>query len=491
MTDEGVLGLDGVAQAALVRGGEVSPTELADLAIARIERIDPVVGAVVHRRYDAARREAAQVDSEAPLAGVPTLIKCTTAIAGEPHDLGSWALSRRGRRAAADAPMVAAYREAGLVLLGQSAAPEFALVSTSESRAHGVTRNPWALSRTSGGSSGGASAAVAAGYVPIAMGGDGGGSTRMPASFCHLVGLKPSRRLIGTAPGGDRWGHSVPGVLTRSVRDTAVMMDILRDAMPGDLGRRFDRGAFTKALDSDPARLRIGVVTNASSSAAPVDPEVDAAVVRAAAVFADLGHHVEEAYPAALMSEENTRYFFDALSVTATASIDALGEELGAPIPEEELDPVVLHWHRRGMSISGIELARAFVGIEKLTADLAQWWDSGFDLLLAPVFPEPPRLLGWPWADPNGIQDSVDVLRFTAPFNSSGQPALALPVGFASSGAPVGVQIVGAVGSDDLLLAVGRQFERARLWENERPVLDDAVLAPYRGPEQVVRPRAS
>jgi len=464
--------LDATAQAALVRDGELSARELVDSAIGRIERFDPAIRSVIYERYDRARAEAGTVDRSAPFAGVPTLVKETTAIAGEPHDLGVPLLAELGRRATADAPIVTAMRAAGLVPVAQSTAPQFALLSTSETELHGSTHNPWRTDLTSGGSSGGASAAVAAGLVPLAQGGDGGGSLRMPASFTHLVGLKPSRGLIGNAkPGGDRWGHSVPGFVTRSIRDTALMMDLFRTGLPGAVGERFEPGDLVRAIDRDPGSLRIGVLSNRTTTGAPVDDEVDAATLRAAAVFTDLGHHVEEAHPARLMDPDNLRFFFDALSVGAAADVDALTPFVGRQLDENDLDPVTMMWDRRGRAISGMDLAVALNGIATLTRELAGWWESGYDVLLSPVFATPPLELGWPWRDADGLQKSVDVLRFTAPFNSSGQPALALPVDFSADGAPLGVQIVGALGSDDLLLSLGAQFERARPWAHLHPAL--------------------
>jgi len=297
----------------------------------------------------------------------------------------------------------------------------------------------------------------------------------MAASFTHLVGLKPSRGLVGNAkPGGDRWGHSVPGFVTRSIRDTALMMDFLRTALPGDIGSRFASGDLANAIDREPGRLRIGVLTNRTTTGAPVDDEVDSATLTAAEVFTRLGHDVVEAHPQRLMNADNLRFFFDALSVGAAGDVDALTPFVGRQLDENDLDPVTMLWDRRGRSMSGMDLAAALNGITALTRELARWWESGFDVLLSPVFATPPLPLGWPWRDVDGLQKSVDVLRFTAPFNSSGQPALALPVDFSAGGAPLGVQVVGALGSDAMLLSLGAQFERARPWAHFHPALSEA-----------------
>lgn len=456
--------MDAHDQAALVRGGDVTASELVEISIRRIQQHNEAIGAVIHERFERALEEAALVDPSAPLAGVPTLVKETTPLAGEPHDLGSPAVAASGRRAAADDPIVRTMRRAGMIVVGQSMAPEFALASTSENRIHGAARNPWNTGHTSGGSSGGASAAVAAGFVPVGQGGDGGGSIRMPASFCDLVGLKPSRGLIAPKPGGDRWGHSVPAFTTRSVRDTGLMMDLLRNDHPGHLGRGAPADQFRLSVSRDPGRLRIGVLTNSTTTGEPVDPEVDAAVILAAAVLERLGHDVSEEHPLRFTDPANITAFFDALSVTATASINSLASSVGHRLTDSELDPVVALWDRRGRTITGMELASAFTEIEKLQAEMGAWWNQGFDVLVAPVFATPPLELGWPWREPNGVQQTVDVVRFTAPINSTGQPAIAVPVGFSAKGLPIGVQFIGDIGCDSLLLSLAAQFEQARPW---------------------------
>jgi amidase len=456
--------MDAHDQADLVRRGEVEASELVEISIRRIQQHNPAIGAVIHERFDRAREEAALVDRAAPLAGVPTLVKETTPLAGEPHDLGSPAIAASGRRASVDDPIVTTMRRAGMIVLGQSMAPEFALASTSENRVHGAARNPWNTGHTSGGSSGGASAAVAAGFVPIGQGGDGGGSIRMPASFCDLVGLKPSRGLIAPKPGGDRWGHSVPAFTTRSVRDTALMMDLLRTDHPGPLGRGTPRDLFRSSIARDPRQLRIGILTNATTTGEPVAPEVDAAVMVAATTLEGLGHDVVEEHPVRFTNPANITAFFDALSVTATASIDSLAASTGSRLTDDDLDPVTALWDRRGRTITGMELAAAFTEIERLRAEMGAWWNGGFDVLVAPVFATPPLELGWPWREPDGIQGTVDVVRFTAPINSTGQPAIAVPVGFSAKGLPIGVQFIGGLGCDSLLVSLAAQYERARPW---------------------------
>ncbi|MFI5624810.1 amidase [Nocardioides sp. NPDC051685] len=463
--------LGALEQAALVRRGEVSPVELVEAAIERIERTDPLINSVVHRRYEQALAEARQVRRDLPFAGVPTLSKALNESVGDPANLGSAWVARSGRTGVRDAGIIRRMREAGFIVLGQTSTPEFGVLSVSENRVHGVTRNPWSLELTSGGSSGGASAAVAAGLVPVAQGGDGGGSIRMPAAFCHLVGLKPTVGRISDGPGTpNRWGHSVPAVVSRTVRDTAAVLDAVSGPAPGDAThpRPYPEGGLLGVLDATPPRLRIGVLDHAPAYAPQVTDEVRAAVRDVAETLAELGHEVVDAYPEALMDQGGTATFFDALSVTVVQGVDALSQEIGPPGPGD-LDPVTEHWLRRGREITGVELADAFGWQGRYRERMAQWWGGGFDLLLTPVIASRPKPVGWPWAEPDGIQRSVDILSFTAPFNTTGQPAISVPATLTEDGVPLGAHLVADHGREDLLVAVAGQLESARPWRDLRP----------------------
>ncbi|GAF48309.1 amidase [Rhodococcus wratislaviensis] len=471
--------LDATAQAKLVRAGQKTAVELVEDAIERINRLNPALNAVNHTRFDAARMEAEKLHGTAPFLGVPTLIKGLTATAGDPHDRGIAVLKERGITATTDGAIVRRFRAAGFVVVGRSAAPELGLVSTTESKAHGITRNPWRTDVTSGGSSGGASSAVAAGMVPAAHGGDGGGSIRMPAAFCHLVGLKVSHGLISSGPQTpDRWGHSVPGVLTRTVRDTAGIIDAVSGATPGDRGRpRLPDGSLTSAVSRDPGRLRIGYVSAPPERPEAVEQPVREAVADAALLLAKLGHDVEPAHPDSLFDPHNLTAFFDALSVTVAQAVDTIEDEVGRPLEADELDRVVRFWERRGREMSGVDLADALNWLGGLRARMGAWWAGGFDLLLCPVFASPAPGLSWPWTEPGGIQKSVDVLTFTAPFNSTGQPAISVPFGIGSDGRPLAIQLVAAYGHDDLLISVAAQIERSQPWAHLTPAAVAAVTA--------------
>ncbi|AEM85659.1 amidase [Streptomyces violaceusniger] len=463
--------MDALDQADLVRRGEVSPRELVEAAIERIEATDPQINAITHRRYERALAEADRVRRDTPFAGVPTLTKALNESEGDPANFGCAWVAGHGRVAREDAVVNRRLKEAGFVVVGQTSAPEFGLLSVSESRVHGVTRNPWRTDITPGGSSGGASASVAAGMVPVAQGGDGGGSIRMPAAFCHLVGLKPSVGRVSAGPGkSSRWGHSVPAVVTRTVRDTAAVLDAVSGGAPGDLGgpAPLPPGGLAAVVGRDPGRLRVGVLAHAPDHAPQVADEVRDAVLDTARILERLGHEVEEAYPARMLEPRCLTAFFDALSVTAVQSVEALTRELGEEPGPDDLDPVTWLWVRRGREISGLELADALAWQNGLRAAMAHWWQE-FDLLLSPVFATPPKPVGWPWREPDGLQKSVDVLTFTAPFNTTGQPAIAVPATLTESGEPIGIQLAAAYGREDLLVCVAAQLEAERPWASHRP----------------------
>ncbi|GAB3966127.1 amidase [Actinoallomurus acanthiterrae] len=463
--------MDAVAQADLVRRGEASPRELVEAAIERIEATDPQVNAVTHRRYEQALAEADGVRGDGPFAGVPTLVKALNDSRGDPANLGSAWVARHGRVAREDALINRRLRQAGFVVVGQTSTPEFGLVSVSESHVHGVTRNPWRTDLTSGGSSGGASAAVAAGMVPVAQGGDGGGSIRMPAAFCHLIGLKPSVGRISAGPGKpDRWGHSVPAVVTRTVRDTAAVLDAVSGGAPGDRGgpAPLPPDGLASMVGRDPGRLRIGVLAHAPDHAPQVVRPVREAVLDTARILERLGHEVEDAHPEPMLDPMCLQAFFDALSVTAVQTVEALTAELGERPGPDDLDAVTWFWVRRGREITGVELADALAWQGRLRAGMANWWQD-FDLLLSPVFATPPKPVGWPWEEADGLQKSVDVLTFTAPFNTTGQPAIAVPATLTESGEPIGVQLAAAYGREDLLVSVAAQLEAERPWAALRP----------------------
>jgi amidase len=465
--------LDATAQAALVRSGEASRRELVQSAIDRVEELDGTLNAVTFRQYDRALDEASRATStDAPFSGVPILIKGLTPCAGQPVHLGNRTLRRKGYMSQEDAPVVRRLRDAGFIVIGQSAAPEMGLVSVTESAAHGITRNPWCTELTSGGSSGGASAAVASGMVPVGHAGDGGGSIRIPATFCHLVGLKVSKGRISGAPDTSEgvWENGVQGVLSRSVRDTAAIVDCIAGYEWGDptVAPTID-GGLVGALRGPRRNLRIGFVANGRDYGAPVARECAEAVEVTASVLEGLGHEVVESHPRELFETEFTQRFFDVLSPTVAMAVDWIAEKVGRPLEDGELDPITAYWDQHGRSLSGMAMAESLEWLGTFRRRLMSWWANGYDLLLSPTFPVPAPPVSWPWNEDGGIQRSIDILMYTAKFNASGQPAISVPATLTTDGRPVGVQLSAAYGREDLLIAVAAELEKAQPWDRLRP----------------------
>ena len=463
--------LDATAQAELVRRGEVSPLELVDDAIARIEKLDPEINAVIHRRFDRAREEAKGSLPDGPFRGVPIVIKDLFAdSAGDPQHDGMQALKDAGWTATSDSWLVERFRRAGFVLVGRTNTPELGLVPTTEPVAHGATHNPWDLTRTPGGSSGGAAAAVAAGMTPVAHASDGGGSIRIPASMCGLVGLKPSRGRISLGPNGDESGLSVQFAVTRTVRDTAAMLDAVNGPGPGDMAvAPPPTRPYVDEVGADPGRLRVGFLAARAS-----DDCLDA-VRGAAKLLESLGHDVDEAHPAALDDHEAGARFAARWFTNARLALVRQGQKLGRELTAEDVEPVTWFMASMADGYRALDLAQAIAGSAKYTRDLGSWWGSGWDLLVTPTLGDAPPKLGALDFDPNdpaGSQAPVGrLVPFTTHFNVSGQPAISLPLHWNADGLPIGVQLVAAYGREDLLLRVAAQLEAASPWAERRPPL--------------------
>ena len=464
--------LDAVAQAALVRRREVTPLELVDAAIARIER-HTALNAVIAPLFDEAR-DAARSPSlpDGPLRGVPFLLKDFGAQQkGQPYYCGNRALRDLGYRAPADTALGARFRAAGLITLGKTNVPEFGPQPTTQPLAFGPTRNPWDLRRSPGGSSGGSAAAVAAGLVPIAHANDGGGSIRLPAGWCGLVGLKPSRGRTAPPP---HWvvRLSVEHVVARSVRDVAVALDAVHGPEPGDLYLLpAPARPYADEVGADPGRLRIGLLADAPHG--EVQRECLAAVNEAAQLLGSLGHVVEPAWPAALF-DPDTPCLTGAVwsSITGKDVLD-LAAILGRPVTPDDVEPYTWATAERAKRISGAEYVLASERQQEYAGRVAAWWRGGYDLLLTPTATEPPPLLEELAPDP------ADPLRmgrrfgriaaFTLPWNVTGQPAISLPLHRTADGLPVGVQLVADMGREDVLLRVAAQLEQAAPWASHRP----------------------
>jgi amidase len=465
--------------AATIRSGQTSPTEVLDHTLRRMAALDEAVGAFITRTPDLARGQAraaqallaASRDDPGtlpPLLGVPCPIKDLNLVAGVPTSFGSAALA--GYVPDVDDGVVIRLREAGTVMVGKTNTPEIGLPSYTQPDIAPPARTPWDLTRSAGGSSGGAAAAVASRIVPMAQGSDGGGSIRIPAAACGLVGLKPSRGRISTGP----WGVPGPGlgtngVLTRDVRDTAAALDVLAVGWPGDTySLPLPDGGFLAACDADPGTLRIGVLTQPIIAPdAPVHAEAIGAVDHAVRVLEGLGHHVEPApvpFPA-----EKWEPFRDLWSVLAAS----------APIPPERehlLVPLSRWMRERGRGVSGISYANAVSAGQQLTRDAARAW-AEFDVILMPSLAQPAEPVGSSRNDDDPAADFEAQMAFTpwtSTWNIIGAPAISVPLHWAPAdpGGPVlpfGVTLGARTGREDLLLALAATIERAEPWLHHRP----------------------
>jgi amidase len=463
--------LDATAQAALVSTGEVKPRELVEAAIERIERQNPTLNAVIHQRFERALDEASGSLPDGPFRGVPTLLKALgNPMAGEPHHMGNELLKRIGHVADEDSALTTSIREAGFVVLGRTNVPEFGLVCTTEPVAYGPTRNPWDLERSPGGSSGGAAAAVASGMVPIGQGTDGGGSIRMPASHCGLFGLKPTRGRISMSPGGDGMeGHTTNGFLTTSVRDSAAALDLSSGYRPGDAYVPPPPGRpYAELAAQAPPRLRVGLLDVGEVNGYPVDEDVRVAAREAADLMASLGHTVEASYPAAMLDADYLDRWQQLLSPSVSALFEDLERLAGRPVERDEAEEMAWWWRQTGEQLSATRHAQNQAWRDAFTRRMASWWADGFDLLVSPILPHPATPLGL-FAQPDGLRRSVDILCFTPQFNTTGQPAMSVPLGTSPTGLPVGVQFAAAYGREDLLLQVAGQLEAAAPWRDRRP----------------------
>ena len=378
-------------------------------------------------------------------------------------------------RAATTSYLVEDFEAAGLIVVGRTNVPELGAWTTTEPEAYGPTRNPWNPDHSPGGSSGGAAAAVASGMVPAANASDGGGSIRIPAAMCGLVGLKPSRGRISQGP-KEEWSFSCQHVVTHTMRDTAAILDACAIPFPGDGVVAPDHGRpYADRVGWDPGRLRIGLMPD--NHRVPTHADCEAATRRTADLLADMGHDVVESRPEAFGQIGEMKELVWAFTlnwgVGAVVSIETLGARLGRTITADDVEPGTWFLAERGRGVAAPDYARAQAVMGTWRRALATWWED-FDLLLTPTTAAPPPRLGQltPTADDpvRGSKGSIPYSVFTAPFNTSGQPAISLPLG-SSDGLPVGVQLVAAYGREDLLIAVGSQLEAEVRWsENRAPI---------------------
>jgi amidase len=468
--------LDATAQAELVRCGDASPSELLDDALARIGELNPQLNAVIRCREQAHAEAADPGLPDGPFRGVPFLLKdCLAHSAGDPYHCGMRVLKDAGWVEQRDTWLVERIRRAGFVIAGTTNLPELASTVTTEPLAYGPTHNPWSLEHSPGGSSGGSAAAVASGMVAVAHGNDMGGSIRIPASMCGLVGLKPSRARSTLGPDfGEYWAMTThEHVLTRSVRDTAAVLDAVAGAGVGDpYTAPPPSRPFLEEVGADPGRLRIGIRTERANGLGESHDDGVAAVRAAAEVLAEMGHVVEDAAVPAIDDERLAEAVGAVFGVFIAREIDRWSERLGRSIADDEIEP----WNAMLANLGRATTASAYVrGVELAQAysrDVVQWWADGNDLLVTPMVTDRTPRLGdfGPTVEPLEQFGRFGVLTgFTIPFNLTGQPAISLPLHWGTDGLPIGVQLVAAPWREDLLLRVAAALEAAMPWAERRP----------------------
>lgn len=465
---------DGLGLAALVEQGEVSPSELVEAAIERIERNDPTLNAVVHKAFDSAREVAKSELPDGPFKGVPFLVKdLGCPVAGMPRTSGSRFLADEVPEE--DGILTRRYREAGVIILGKTNTPEFGITGTTESAQLGPCRNPWNPDHISGGSSGGSAAATASGMVPLAHASDGLGSIRIPAACCGLVGLKTTRDRNPTGMNdADRViGFSVDHVVSRTVRDSAAMLDWTGHPEPGSpWAVPAKERPYLEEVSREPGRLRIAF-SAATPSGRPIDPEVHTAMIDTAKTLEALGHDVFEA-----SIDVDWRRLYAAQGVASSASSAAnlagMIERIGREPESDELEPLTWAGVRYGRKRTGEEVMRALGTLRVLNRQIVAAFDA-FDVFLSPVMGTPPPEVGY--IDPVGLpprevgKRQSRVFPFTPPFNFTGQPALSLPLAWSESGLPIGMQFAARYADEAVLFRLAAQLEQELPWIDRKPAV--------------------
>lgn len=487
---------DALGLAARVASKEVSPTELVEDAIARIEKVNPQLNAVVHPLYVQARARA-QTPLEGPFAGVPFLLKdLGQTIAGAPTVGGSRFF--RGEIASEDSELFGRYQAAGLITLGKTNTPELGLMPVTEPEVFGPTRNPWDTSRTCGGSSGGAAAAVASGMVPMAHGGDGGGSIRIPSACAGIFGLKPTRGRTPAGPMSEHWsGFAIEHVLSISVRDSAAALDAVEGVEPyAPYHPPHKEGSYLGEVSRDPGRLRVAFTTDPAMPS-DVHPDCVAAVADAAKLLEDLGHEVNEVSPR-WNSSELASAFFTVVSSNVAAEIREAEIRLGKKAKSTDFETSTWLAAMMGRIFTGAEVVTAQRALQTETRRLVRVF-GGYDVLLTPTLGQPPLAVGAmkaPRAEAR-LQELIARTGFKAPLrlgpvleqtinrvyqwipftpvaNFTGQPSMNVPLHWNAEGLPIGTMFTGRFGDEATLFRLAAQLEQARPWRDRRPTVHAA-----------------
>jgi amidase len=480
MSDGDLMFRSAVELAGMVREGAATARELVELSLERIQERNPALNAFVQVDEAGALASADQISSgdRRPFAGVPIAIKNNRPVKGLRLTYGCSPMAEHV--ASYDHNVTRRLREAGFVIVGTTTLPEYGILPTSEARLFGPTRNPWELSRTPGGSSGGAAAAVAAGMVPVAHGNDGGGSIRIPAACCGLVGLKPARGRVSAAPELGESSLSVDGVLTRTVADTAAILDVLAGYEPGDATWAPPPSEpFARAARGEPGGLKIAATTLPPTGDAKVDPLAARAVTDAAELLRSLGHEVEEVDPP--WRQDSVGGLFGVVFSSHVALAIAYSERIaGRELTAEDMEPMSWAIYSMVRKLGAIESRGAEVALQRFTRRLVTFL-APYDALLTPALAERPLPLGTldtAAADPMSTFTRSGLFTpFTPIFNASGQPGISLPLYEGADGLPLGVQLVGRPAGEAQLLALAAQLEAAQPWADRRPPLARAAAA--------------
>jgi Asp-tRNA(Asn)/Glu-tRNA(Gln) amidotransferase A subunit family amidase len=461
---------DAVGLAALIAKGEITAAEALEAALTRAEAVNGKINAITFSMAEAARAVARETPA-GPLGGVPFLLKDLSAqAAGTPTSAGSRLF--KDFEHTADNAIVAAYRRAGLVIFGKTNTPEFGLEPVTEPELFGPSRNPWNVDHTPGGSSGGSAAAVAAGIVPAAHASDGGGSIRIPASCCGLFGMKPSRGRVSLAPANEGWGgFSIQHAVTRSVRDSAVLLDVISTPQPGDpYWAPPPARSFAEEVGVPPGKLKIAF--SVESIAGPdLDPQCADAVRAAARLCENLGHEVEEVtlgWDYAPVQEAGGLI----IAANITTLLDNEARRRGRPITADEVEDLTFGMYQRGKAISAVAYIQAIQTAHAFGRRAARAF-LDFDILITSTMGRPPVPIGYLREGDLGgyMRRLLSFMPNTQPFNVSGQPAMTVPLAQSQEGLPIGIQFVGQPAGEALLFRLAGQLEAAAPWVSHRPVL--------------------
>ncbi|RXT54226.1 amidase [Bradyrhizobium betae] len=476
---------DALGLAELIRSGQVAVAEVVDAALAANGAVNERLNAVIDIWPEDVAAQIASAPRDGPFHGVPFLIKdVALQMEGKRSEMGSRLAS--GLTAAADTHLMQRFRKAGLVTFGRTAAPEMGFSCTTETVYQGPVHNPWNLSRNVGGSSGGTAAAVAAGVVPMAHGNDGGGSIRVPASSCGLVGLKPTRGRVPIGPDADEAlnGMGIELGLSRTVRDSAALLDAVQGDEPGDpYVIPAPARPYLSEVDREPATLRIGVMAQPFGGAA-TSPEVARATAETAEHCRALGHRVEISDMKLGVSwEEFVLGNAQLWTANLAALIAGLAEALGRPIDLSTLEAPTLACYEYGRKVTAMEMLGALGMRNRVTRSLGHWFTRN-DVLLSPTLPGLPAPIG-EFGKGSEYDSGLDWTRrifetspFTPMFNVSGLPAISVPLAFDEKTAlPIGMQFAAGFGREDILFQLAGQLERTRPWAARKPAIWAAAAA--------------